>query len=170
MSLRPAGLFLTWTALGVLAGLLLTLTVPRLLGKPVLVVLTGSMEPQLTAGDVVIESRISPLDARVGDVITFRDPDRSERLITHRVRRVDATGGDVGFTTKGDANNAVETWRIPRHGSIGRVEYRLPKLGYAVAWISRPSARLLLVVIPALLLGLLELKRIWLPKESGAAG
>jgi signal peptidase len=168
MSPHGAARLVLWTALGVVAGLLLTLTAPRLLGKPVLVVLTGSMEPQLATGDVVIESRISPLDARVGDVVTFRNPERSERLITHRVRRVQAIDGEVSFTTKGDANNAVETWRIARHGGIGRVEYRLPKLGYAVAWISRPSARLLLVVIPALLLGLLELKRIWFPKESRA--
>lgn len=158
----------SWTAFGVLAGLLLTLTVPRLLGKPVLVVLTGSMEPAIATGDVVIESRISPLDAAVGDVVTFRDPERPERLITHRVRQISAKRGEVSFTTKGDANNTVETWQIPRQGSIGRVEYRLPKLGYVVAWISGPAARLFLVIVPALLLGLFELKRIWFPKESRA--
>lgn len=160
----------TWTVFGLLAGLLLTLTVPRLLGKPVLVVLTGSMEPSIATGDVVIESRISPLDARVGDVVTFRDPERAERLITHRVRRVHANGDEVSFTTKGDANNTVETWQVAQQGGIGRVEYRLPKLGYVVAWISKPAGRLLLVVIPALLLGALELKRIWLPKEPSVAG
>jgi signal peptidase I len=157
-----------WTGLGVLAGLLLTLTLPRLLGMPVLVVLSGSMEPELATGDVVVESKISPLAARVGDVITFRDPERPERLITHRVRRVHANAVEVSFTTKGDANNTVETWQIPREGGIGRVEYRVPKLGYAVAWISRPSSRLLLVVFPAMLLGFFELKRIWFPKESRA--
>jgi signal peptidase I len=170
MSRRDAAHLAGWTALGVLAGVLLTLTVPRALGKPVLVVLTGSMEPQLSTGDVVIESRISPLDAKVGDVITFRDPERPDRLITHRVRRVTARAEDVSFTTKGDANNTVETWQIPRHGSIARVEYRLPKLGYVVAWISGPAARLFLVVIPAILLGLFELRRIWFPRESRAEG
>jgi signal peptidase I len=169
MNLRGAARLVAWIALGVLAGVLMTLTVPRVLDKPVLVVLTGSMEPQLRTGDVVIESRISPLEAKAGDVITFRDPDRPDRLITHRVRRVNARGENLSFTTKGDANNTVETWQIHRHGSIGRVEYRLPKLGYVVAWISGPAARLFLVVIPAILLGLLELRRIWFPRESRAA-
>jgi signal peptidase I len=168
MNLGGAARLVAWIALGVLAGVLMTLTVPRVLDKPVLVVLTGSMEPQLRTGDVVIESRISPLDAKAGDVITFRDPDRPDRLITHRVRRVKPGGEALTFTTKGDANNTVETWQIHRHGSIGRVEYRLPKLGYVVAWISGPAARLFLVVIPAILLGLLELRRIWFPKESRA--
>ena len=168
MSLRAAAHLVAWTALGVLAGVLLTLTLPRVLGKPVLVVLTGSMEPQLGTGDVVIESRISPLDAEIGDVITFRDPERPDRLITHRVRHVDARAEEVSFTTKGDANNTVESWQIPRQGSIARVEYRLPKLGYVVSWISGPSARLFLVVIPAILLGLFELRRIWFPRESRA--
>lgn len=170
MSVRAATVLVTWTALGVLAGLLLTMTVPRMLGKPVLVVLTGSMEPQLGTGDAIFESRISPLDARIGDVVTFRDPDHAERLITHRVRSVRPDGDAVNFTTKGDANNTVEDWQIARDGSIGRVEYRLPKLGYAVDWISHPSARLFLVVIPALLLGAIEMKRIWMPKESSATG
>jgi signal peptidase len=169
MNLPGAARLTAWIALGVLAGVLMTLTVPRVLGKPVLVVLTGSMEPQLRTGDVLIESRISPLDAKAGDVITFRDPERPDRLITHRVRRVKARGEELSFTTKGDANNTVETWQIHRHGSIGRVQYRLPKLGYVVAWISGPAARLFLVVIPAILLGLLELRRIWFPKESRAA-
>lgn len=168
MKLHGAARLVSWSALGVLAGLLLALTVPRLLGMPVLVVLSGSMEPELGVGDVVVESTISPLDAKVGDVVTFRDPERPDRLITHRVRRVRASGDEVSFTTKGDANNTVETWQIARHGGIGRVQYRVPKLGYAVAWISRPGARLLLVVVPALLLGFFELKRIWFPKESRA--
>lgn len=166
MTVRAVPRFVLWSALGILTGLLLTLTAPRLLGKPVLVVLSGSMEPALATGDVVIESRISPLDAKVGDVVTFRDPERPDRLITHRVRSVRARPGDVSFTTKGDANNTVETWQIPREGGIGRVEYRVPKLGYVVAWISGPTARLFLVIIPALLLGLFELRRIWFPKES----
>ena len=169
MNTHPVLQAALWTALGVLAGLLLALTLPRLFGMPVLVVLSGSMEPEIATGDVVVESRISPLAARVGDVVTFRDPERPERLITHRVRSMRETGGEVSFTTKGDANNTVESWQIPRHGSIGRVEYRVPKLGYVVAWISGPAARLFLVIIPALLLGFFELKRIWFPKESREA-
>jgi hypothetical protein len=39
-----------------------------------------------------------------------------------------------------------------------------------VSWISGPSARLFLVVIPAILLGLFELRRIWFPRESRAEG
>ena len=168
MNLHAGVRFGLWAALGVLAGLLLALTLPRLFGMPVLVVLSGSMEPALGTGDVVIESRISPLDAKVGDIVTFRNPERPDRLITHRVRSVRARPGDVSFTTKGDANNTVETWQIPREGGIGRVEYRIPRLGYVVAWISGPAARLFLVIVPALLLGFFELRRIWFPKESRA--
>jgi signal peptidase I len=168
MNVHPAVRFGLWAAFGLVAGLLLALTLPRLFGMPVLVVLSGSMEPALATGDVVIESRISPLDARIGDVVTFRDPERPERLITHRVRSVRARASEVSFTTKGDANNTVESWQIPREGGIGRVGYRIPKLGYVVAWISGPAARLFLVIIPALLLGFFELRRIWFPKESRA--
>jgi signal peptidase I len=88
MNLHPAVRFGLWASFGLVAGLLLALTLPRLFGMPVLVVLSGSMEPALATGDVVIESRISPLDEKVGDVVTVRDPERPERLITHRVRSI----------------------------------------------------------------------------------
>jgi len=90
-------------------------------------------------------------------------------LITHRVRRLRAIGSEVSFTTKGDANNTVEDWRVARDGTMGRVEYRLPKVGYVMNWISGRQGRLLLVVVPALLLGLFELKRIWFSDGEGEA-
>ncbi len=50
-------------------------------------VLSGSMEPAISTGDVVVNERVGPLETRPGDVLTFRDPTRQGRLITHRLRR-----------------------------------------------------------------------------------
>jgi signal peptidase len=124
-------------------------------------VLSGSMEPAIGTGDVVVDSSISPLDARVGDVVTFPDPENRSRLITHRLRQIRARGGTVEMVTKGDANNTTEHWTVPGDGRIGRVEYRVPMAGYALAWVSGKQGKLLLIVLPAFLLGGYELVRIW---------
>lgn len=164
---RLAATLAVWAAFGAAGGLLLAVTVPRFAGFEVLMVLSGSMSPALETGDVVVDSRTAPSEARIGDVVTFRDPEQPARLITHRVRAMRAGPETVTFVTKGDANNTVETWDVATEGTIGRVEYRVPRLGYAIAWVKGRSGRLLLVVLPALLLGLFELKRIWFPKVEG---
>ena len=150
-------------ALGFVGVLGLSLAAPRLAGYHVFTVLSGSMEPTLAVGDVVVEAPLAPRDARVGDVITFRSPGDQARLLTHRIVRVRATGHTVAFVTRGDANTGTEHWSIPEDGVLGRVSYRVPKLGYLTNRLGSRFGRLGLIVIPALLLGLYELERIWRP-------
>jgi signal peptidase len=138
-------------------------------GRP-LTVLTGSMEPTLHPGDVVVAKRVPPLAARVGDVVTFRDPDRHGALVTHRVRSVRARGGWVDFVTKGDANTGVERWRVRRGGEIARAAYRVPLLGYGLQPFQRPLGLLLLVGIPGVLLGALELRDTLRPPRAEGRG
>jgi signal peptidase I len=158
--------FLAWAVAGLLVGLAAVAVLPGMLGYHSLTVLSGSMEPTIHVGDVVVEHSISPLDARIGDIVTFRDPGDQHILITHRVRAIRVAAGTVHFTTKGDANNAVEGWTVPIGGTIGLVQYHIRRLGFALVWGSSRNGRLALVVLPSLLLGLYELVRIWRPKGS----
>jgi signal peptidase len=143
---------------GVLAAALI---VPSFLGYGSLTVLSGSMEPALRVGDVVVEHRVPPLSLRVGDVVTFRDPANANRLYTHRVVSLSASDGSVAFVTRGDANTGVERWSVPEGGSVGRVEYRIPLLGYATNRAGSRMGKFALLVVPALLLGVGEVRRIW---------
>jgi signal peptidase len=127
------------------------------------------MEPAISTGDLVVDARISPTEARVGDVITFPEP-RSRRLITHRLVHKRIAGGQAHMRTRGDANNAPERWSIRANGEIGRVEAAIPKGGYLAAFVNERTAQLLLVVIPAVLLGLMALVRIWRPRPRETGG
>jgi signal peptidase I len=157
-----------WTIGGVLFGVCMAVTIPFFFGVKSLTVLSGSMEPTIHVGDIVVVRQISPLDARVGDVVTFRDPAARDKLITHRVRAMSVAGGVVSFETKGDANTSVERWTIGTDGTIGLVMYRVPKLGYILFYVHGTLGRLLLVVVPALLLGGYEILRIWRPARAEA--
>jgi signal peptidase I len=166
--LRSARLFgraVAWASFGFLASLVIAIGLCSLVGFRALTVLSGSMEPTIDTGDLVIGRWIAPAEARVGDVVTFREPG-SRRLITHRVRSVRVVKGRVRVVTRGDANNASERWSVPADGRISRVGYRLPKAGYVKAWLGSRYGRLGLITIPALLLGILELARIWRPRRQ----
>jgi signal peptidase I len=154
-----------WVGLGLLAGTLLAAVAPQLAGYRSFTVRSGSMTPAIETGDVVVTEPISPLAARVGDVVTFVDPEGTGKLFSHRVQSLRAEGDEVAFVTRGDANTSTERWRVPADGSIGKVAYRIPKVGYALAWIDSGPARLALMAIPALLLLGAALVRIWRPQQ-----
>lgn len=165
--LRKAVAWTFWPALVIACAATLALGVARLAGYQTFTILSGSMEPAIATGDLVFDDRISVEDARVGDVITFREPG-SQRLITHRLMHKRVEGTVAHMRTQGDANNAPERWNIPADGQLGRVAFRVPKGGYASSYLSERDMRLMLVVVPALLLGILELARIWRPGPRGA--
>lgn len=150
-----------WFVIGLGIGLAAAVVLPLPFGARSLTVMSGSMEPALSTGDVVVVRPVHPLAARVGDVVTFPSPDEGDRLITHRVRRLHARGGAVEFETKGDANNATERWSVAEGGEIGRVAYRVRKLGYVLHWAGSAHGRLLLFALPVLGLGALALLRTW---------
>jgi signal peptidase len=160
---------LCWGALGAAAALVVALVLPFAFDARPYTVVSGSMEPAISTGDVVVDERIEPMDLRLGDVVTFRDPEDSSRLITHRVVDARAREHALVVVTKGDANNTPERWSVPLDGEIGRVVFRLPALGYMLAW-THDVGPLFLIVIPALLLAALELVRIWRPAREEVRG
>lgn len=157
-------LFVTWAAAGFVLAVLLAAALPMALGGTSMVVRSGSMTPTIRTGDVVVVRPIAPGEAEIGDVVTFKDPAGSDRLLVHRVRAISRSGDDVEVITKGDANSTQERWKVAADGTIGTVAYRVPALGFAVGWIGSPAGRVGLVILPALLLIAMLLMRIWRPR------
>ena len=159
----------------VVAGALLALLIagPLAFGDHPHTDLSGSMEPAISPGDVVIDEQIAPTEARLGDVVTFRDPEDQGKLLTHRVVGVRRAGSHLWFVTRGDANNTRERWRVPADGEIGRVIYTVPWVGHIAALTRTPLGWALIVGVPLLLLAAEELVRIWRPRprrEGEAVG
>lgn len=169
-ALRPLGRFAGWVVAGLVAGLVAALVLPLALGARPYTVLSGSMEPAIGAGDLVVAERVSPPDVRIGDVVTFEDPERGNRLTTHRVGGIWRDGDKLELVTKGDANNATERWRVASDGDLGRVAYTVPWVGNVTTLTRRPLGFALMVALPLLLLAINELMRIWRPsgEQPGA--
>jgi signal peptidase len=150
-----------WTILAFVFALFLAAAAPLAIGDHAYVLRTGSMAPTIDPGDVEVVQPIAAIHARIGDIVAFRDPQWRDRLVSHRVRAIDRVGNRVNFITQGDANTGREHWSVPAGGTIGRVIYRVPKLGYAVAWLGTREGRIGLVILPALLLMASLLVRLW---------
>lgn len=161
---------LAWALVVMSCAILGALGFGRALGYNALTVVSGSMEPRIHVGDVVVNETVAPLRARVGDVVSFRDPRRQSKLVTHRVRRIRVDGERVFFVTKGDANSGTERWNVDLDGGIGIVRWRLWKVGYALAWMRSPAGRLLFLVLPLLFVGGKLIVRIWSPPDASGSG
>jgi signal peptidase I len=148
---------------------LAALSLPVLFGCRSLVVMSGSMEPSIPTGAVVVVKRIPASALEVGDVVSFRSSEEGGRVLTHRVQRVEMQEGRVAVETRGDANTGSESWVIDPQGVVGRVVFHLPLAGYALAPLQGLLPRLLLVVVPALALAVLLLVDIWHPERARRA-
>lgn len=168
---RSTGSFLLWLCLGFAFTLLLAAAAPLAIGNRSLTVLSGSMSPTIDTGDVIVTEPLAPTEVAIGDIVTFRDPEGTSKLYSHRVQSVDLAGPNVAFVTRGDANTSIERWQVPANGTVGRVVYRVPKLGFAIAWMGTPIARTAMTVLPALLLCWFAISRIWRrPETAGLEG
>jgi signal peptidase len=146
------------------AGILLVLLYAT--GHRALIVRSGSMEPAIKPGDLAITRLVEPAALRVGDIVTFRDSTREGELVTHRVIQKEALGEKFAFVTGGDANTGRERWSVAAEGTSGRFVIRIPRAGYALAWVGLPAVRATLVGIGALLLAGTALRRVWSPRPA----
>ena len=130
---------------------------PHVLPFETMVVQSGSMRPTLPVGSVVIYRHESASEVKVGQVILFGAPSDTAVLVSHRVYAiVDGPKGEY-FVTKGDANPEPDNWRIAAVGSGWYAVADVPLVGYALRAIEEPNTKLLLVIVPACLIGFLTL-------------
>jgi signal peptidase len=102
--------------------------VPKALGLDGMIVLTGSMEPALRTGGVAFVEPVPAEQVRRGDIVTFTRSGTGQQL-THRVVEVVQKADGPHFRTKGDANDAVDSWVVGPGQVVGKVRWALPSFG-----------------------------------------
>ncbi|MBR6385611.1 MAG: signal peptidase I [Ruminococcus sp.] len=124
-------------------------------------ILTPSMAPTYQVGDMVFVKLANADTINVGDVITFNPSSESDAYLTHRVaEKIDNYEGTgvTCFRTKGDANNAEDSFLIDENRVIGAVNFYIPKMGYVFRFVQlRWYFVIALVILIGVLLHLLKL-------------
>ena len=117
-------------------------TVPMPFGIGAAVVLSGSMEPNLSVGDLLIVVKRN--DYAVEDIVVYQD---GNIAVTHRI--VSASEDEI--ITCGDANNTNDAPIHPNQIK-GTVVTAIPLVGYAVNAIKTPIGTLCILGLAIFLL------------------
>lgn len=124
-----------------------------------LVVKSGSMEPSIKMGSLVMIKREK--EYTLGDVITFSNPKKPQELITHRIVNIEKLNSQKFYTTKGDANGEPDPKKVAKREVRGKVLFSVPYLGYLVDFVKKPLGFVLVVIVPAVLIILDETRNIF---------
>ena len=141
--------------IGVIAILLIISVLPITGNIKFMTVLSGSMEPAIKTGSVVMTKPASTYN--VGDIITFGPYSKTKPPTTHRIAEIQGEA----YITKGDANNAPDARQVSKKDIIGKVIVDVPYFGYVVAFARKPIGFLLILIVPALAIIFDEIKKIF---------
>lgn len=121
----------------------------RLIGFRVFNVVSGSMEPFYSIGDLIYVKEVNPNEIKVGTPITFV---LNEDLVvaTHRVIKVDAE--NQHFYTKGDANDTADSAPVHFNNVIGVPQFSIPLLGYVSDFIQHPPGMYITIGVGVVLI------------------
>ncbi len=111
-------------------------TVPLLLGWSGSVVESGSMQPKVSPGDIVLSSAL-PADSPVpvGGVVEFTRPAVDGTHTVTVLHRVVKGNPDGTFVTAGDANSDVDSTPISRDQITGQARLLVPYIGLPILWV-----------------------------------
>ncbi|WP_375003318.1 signal peptidase I [Aeromicrobium sp. CTD01-1L150] len=119
------------TMLAAVAVLAVAVVVPRLTGATPYAVLTGSMQPDLPAGTLVVVRDAEVDDIALGDVITYQLQSGRSTVVTHRVvGQGQNLSGETTLVTQGDANDVPDAERVRPVQVRGELWYSVPHLGH----------------------------------------
>lgn len=135
----------------------------RLMGFQVFAVLSGSMEPTFSTGDLIYVKKVDTSLIEVDDIITFVASEKLD-VATHRVVRIDTE--KQCFYTKGDVNEIEDGSPVLFKNVIGVPVFSIPLLGYVSTYIQSPTGMGVALVIGLALIVMVFLPDIILKKNK----
>jgi len=123
-------------------------------GNKAFIVRSGSMQPSIDIGSVVI---VRPNTSyKAGDVVAFRSAKNSKTTITHRVSSVENGPSGLYYKTKGDANSTIDVWEVKPSQLIGKMFVVVPYVGKLLIFARTSVGMPILIITPALFVIILE--------------
>jgi signal peptidase len=128
------------------------------------IVMSGSMEPAIKTGSIVV---IKPESTyAVGDVITFGKDTKKDVPTSHRIIAMRTQEGKYVYQVKGDANKSADMKEVMQGEVIGKVLFTAPYVGYLLDFAKKPTGFVLLIVVPAAVIIFDEVQTIWVETKK----
>lgn len=121
-------------------------------------VVTGSMDPVYKVGDVVISKEVDPSTIKKGDDVVYlgEKNDFKDKIVTHRVIKIEKKDNEYYFTTKGIANDYSDPV-ISSDQIYGKVVYKPVVLSFLSGILNTKLGFYLLIFVPVAFLIFLEI-------------
>lgn len=125
-------------------------------GFRVFTIVTGSMEPELKVGDVILVQETDFEDLKLKDIITYESKGQGTdgMIITHRI--IDMDKDTKKIITKGDAND-VEDPSIESNQVYGKVTYKFTIISLLTKLVRNKYGFYFLIFVPLVLVVFLEI-------------
>lgn len=104
----------------------------HILGIYMFNIVSESMEPTLDINDVVIVQRCAPSELKEGDIITYKQEDRT---ISHRILDITKEKETIKIKTKGDNNEIPDPYEVEVGQVYGKVLFHIKKIGKLISYI-----------------------------------
>jgi len=114
-------------------------------------VLSGSMEPTILTGSIVLTQPKS--EYKKDDIIAFN---QNGQIISHRIIKAIKTAADIKYATKGDANNTPDNDFVSDSSVIGKEFFSIPFIGYISLFLKTLTGLIIFIILPTLLFIMLE--------------
>lgn len=131
--------------------------VPDFFGYKPFIVMSGSMEPTIMTGDLIVSKSADADAVKPGDIVSYR---LGDAVITHRVLEItaDETGARQ-FIMQGDNNNAKDEKPVTDVQIEGVYRLRLPGVGNFALFLQKPAGLIVFVACPLVLFFLYDILR-----------
>jgi signal peptidase I len=125
---------------------------PHFLSYQLKTVLSGSMEPGIKTGSIIAVKPGGDMTRfKKGDVITFKADEKT--LITHRIIKVEKSGNQVIYNTKGDNNKTPDLEPVLAQNVLAQYTgFTIPYVGYFLSFTQTKKGSSLLLLLPGILL------------------
>jgi len=116
-------------------------------------IISKSMVPNINVYDVVVDKKVNNIEEiKDNDVITFisKSPMSYNYIVTHRVIDVIETEYGKAFITKGDNNKIADEAMVYEDQILGKMLFKIPKLGKIQTFLAYKGGWVIVVIIPAI--------------------
>ena len=115
---------------------------PNFFGIKTFVVVSGSMEPNLNIGDIVVVKKCNENEIDKNDIISYR---YGESIITHRIVEIIETENGREYITKGDNNNVNDNINLKYEDIEGKYVGKIKYIGKMIMFLKSKEIMILIV-------------------------
>ncbi len=117
---------------------------PSFFGIKTFVIISGSMEPELNIGDIVIIKKCSQEELKENDIISYK---YGQSEITHRIIQIEDNENGKEYITKGDNNNVRDSENIKYENIEGKCIGKIRHLGKVILILKNKIVLICIILI-----------------------